>query len=293
MACCSTRRDLGARSRYGAAAGRIATCVALALALALLPLLAAGPVALAEDGLPMAPGWLLTLGSFGTYGPRFEGARSYQPGWRPIFDLRRPDSREWLSMPLDGYGFELIETDSFRMGPVATWRFQRHVDTTCVGCRSLGSIDASVEAGVFLEYWPAEWWRTRAELRAAAFGGDGYVADLSSDLVWQAMPALQLTVGPRLSLASHDFMQVYYGLSASEAAALHGLPFSPAGGLRSLGAGSQATLRLDRDWSLIGFVEWQHLAGPAGDALRVEGRGVPVDSVTVGLGASYTFAFDR
>src|SRR5262245_29668084 len=64
-------------------------------------------------------------------------------------------SREWLSLPNDGFDFPLIITDSFRAGPVVNGRWERDVSSLERGFRHVGAINLSAEAGVFAEWWPA------------------------------------------------------------------------------------------------------------------------------------------
>src|SRR5262249_15876010 len=65
-----------------------------------------------------ASGWIITLGGYGDLEPKFEGARHHTVWFHPIIDYRPDGSREWLSLPNDGFDFPLIVTDSFRAGPV-------------------------------------------------------------------------------------------------------------------------------------------------------------------------------
>ena len=269
------------------ALGRVVLCV-----LGLIGIQAPRAVGAENDAGSPTANWLLTVGSYGIYAPRFEGSKQNAPDWRPILSFRGSDAREWLTLPNDGFDLELIETSSFRLGPVVNWRLQRHVDTTCLGCRHFGSVDLSIEAGVFAEFWPKEWWRTRVEVRAAAIGGDGFVADLSSDVVWKISEAMLVTAGPRLSIADRSFMQSYYGIGPAEGLALTREPFEPKGGLRSYGIGTHVKYKFENNWAALGFLEWQHLAGSASETPRIEDRG-SIDSVIVGFGLSYTFAFKQ
>ena len=52
---------------------------------------------------------------------------------------------------------------------------------------------------VFVEYWPVEFLRARAEMRRGFNGHEGFVADFGLDLV-QSFGALTVSVGPRLAL---------------------------------------------------------------------------------------------
>ena len=235
--------------------------------------------------------WLITLGSYAVMAPRFEGASRYAPDWRPIFTFRRADEREWLELPHDGFGIELYESDVFRFGPVVDWRFQRRISNDiCAGCRAFGSVELSLEGGIFAEYWPLEWLRTRLEVRHAVVGGAGVVADLSSDAVWRATPKLLLAAGPRISFADRSFIRVNYDLDPAVAAVANSEGREPPAGLRSAGFGGYARWTIDSQWAASAYTEWEHLAHAPIESPRIGGGGMPLHGVTIGIGLSYTFA---
>ena len=160
------------------------------------------------------------------------------------------------------------------------------------GYRHIGSVDLSIEGGAFAEFWPTEALRTRVEVRNSVIGGKGMVGDVSADAVWRPTPAMVVTGGPRLSLANMDFMSTYYTVDPSLAAA-SGLPvYYAKAGLRSYGAGSMLKYAWSDQWTTLAFVEYQRLAGSAGDSPVIASRGTE-NQVSVGLGATYTFKIGR
>jgi outer membrane scaffolding protein for murein synthesis (MipA/OmpV family) len=222
-------------------------------------------------------GWLVTVGSYAIYAPRFEGANQSGGDARPIFDFRRADGREWLDHPKDGFGIELYETDTFRIGPVVDWRLLRHTTAGYNTYRTFGWIDLSVEGGLFAELWPTEWLRTRLELRHATVGGAGNVADFSADLVWKATPAMLFAFGPRLSFADSSYMNANYGSDTTGA------------GMRAVGLGAFGRFRLDEHWNTLAFAEWEHLTAVSAENAKSRHADWSNDGVTIGIGLSYTF----
>ena len=276
--------------------GRAASChraAWLASAIATLGALAAAvsPPAHAQDApLPTSgPGYIVTLGGYGLIEPKFEGAKHQEFAGRPIFGLRTPGARVWLDLPNDGLEYEFIETDNFRAGAVGNVRWARQTDSLQRGFKHTRTIDLSVEAGGFAEYWPALWLRTRAEVRNAFVGADGVVADFSADIVahpggerWTA------TVGPRLSLADETFMASYYGVTPAQSATSGLAPYHANAGIRSYGAGTSLRYKWSDAWTTLGFVEYTHLATTPSESPLIDERGSP-DLFTVGLGAKYSF----
>ena len=257
--------------------------------------ISAGSVPLLADDAPGSKPdiWIVTVGSWAVLEPKFEGARRDSLNFRPLFSIRREGEREWLTLPNDGFDFEFIETDNFRAGAVANWHSQRDVTGGVPrGFRHIGSIDLSFEGGAFAEFWPSEVLRTRMELRHGVIGGKGTIADVSADAVWRPTPAVVVTLGPRLSVADSDFMRAYYTVDANLAAA-RGLPaYNAQAGLRSYGAGSMFKYKWSDNWTTMSFVEYQRLAGSAGNSPLIDLRGTE-NQVSVGLGATYTFTIGR
>ena len=236
---------------------------------------------------------LITLGSYGVYGPRFEGSKRHDIGPWPIISWRNAGDKEWLELPTDGIDLALVETENFRFGPVGYWRWQR--DTSTISQRGFGrigrgktAIDLSIEGGLFAEYWPVEWLRTRVEAREALFGANGMVANISSDVVWKPTSAWTFAAGPRLSLADRDFMEDYYGVTAAQSLASGLRTYNASPGLRSYGAGTFAKYKLSPEWTTQAFFNYEHLTGSAGDSPVISARGSR-EQYMVGLGLSYTF----
>lgn len=245
-------------------------------------------VATTDDG-PL----LITLGSYGVYAPRFEGSKRHDIGPWPIISWRNANDKEWLDLPMDGIDLALIETDNFRAGPVGFWRWQRDTNTlrprgfSRVGTGT-SSIDLSLEGGVFAEYWPTQWLRTRIEAREALLGASGLIANVSSDLVWRPTSAWTFAAGPRASFADREFMQDYYGVTPNQAAASGLSQFNAAAGMRSFGGGVFAKYKISPEWTTQGFFNYEHLTGAAGDSPVITTRGSR-EQYMLGLGLSYTF----
>ena len=258
--------------------------------------LACGPAAADDPVVTNIPkstsSTIVTLGGYGLSVPKFEGARSDELSFRPIFGWRSPGDRVWLDLPNDGLEREFFETDNFRAGAVGNLRYERNTGTLGPrGFKKIGKVDLSIEAGGFAEYWPSPMLRTRAELRDAVIGANGIIADFSADAVIHPAARWTLTGGPRISFADQSFMQSYYGVTSAEAAATGLAPFKASAGLRSYGAGTSARYQITDDLTGLAFVEYQKLAGDAGNSPLIDDRG-STDQFTVGLGLKYQFRVD-
>jgi outer membrane protein len=239
---------------------------------------------------PSTTTWYVTVGGWGVFAPEYMGSDSLTFTGRPILSWRKEGGRDWLSMPNDGLGIALIETDTFRAGPVGSVRFARDIDINQRGFDRVGSIETSVEAGAFAEYWPAQWLRTRLEVRYGMIGAGGIVADLTADAVFRPDSQWTFAFGPRLSLASGNYMDDYFGVTAAQAAATGLTTYEAGSGLHSYGVGAFARYRMTPQWTTYASAEYARLAGSATDSPIVNDRHGSPDQFTVGLGLSYTFA---
>src|SRR5262245_7777440 len=221
---------------WGQRAG-IVSCLAalwlpLAVAAADMDMRVKAPPAAAYD-------WTITLGAEGRVEPIFQGSKRYELHPYPLFDLRRYGTPERFHGPRDGIGVGLIEGSNFIIGPVGQLKMERRErdDTVLTG---LGDVPWALELGAFAEYWWMPWLRTRAEIRQGVTGHHGVVADLFADAVVPVSPQLTLSGGPRVTLATGAATRPYFSINAVQSAA-SGLPiFDAEGGLRSVGAGTQA-----------------------------------------------------
>jgi outer membrane protein len=235
----------------------------------------------------VAPDWTVTVGIEGRVLPAFEGSDRYVLAPYPIVEIRRGGTARRFSAPRDGFGVAILDAGSFRLGPAGKVSLPRREEDDDA-LRGLGDVDWTVEAGIFIEYWPLHWLRTRAEVRHGFGGHAGVVAELTADLVAPVTRQLTLSAGPRLTLATAEALEPYFGVNAAQSAAT-GLPvFSPEGGVRAVGAGVQARQQWTPQWATNVFLEYDRLLGDAADS-PVLSRGGSADQITVGLGMSYTF----
>lgn len=235
--------------------------------------------------------WIVTLGGWGTFEPKSEGSTHMGPGFRPLVSVRESGARDWLVLPNDGLDYELIETDNFRAGPVVNVKWYSEKGAIPRGFRHWAGLELSGEAGVFAEYWPTRGLRTRIEAREAVFGAEGLVADVSADFVWRP-DAWTFTAGPRVAFADSRYMRSYYGVTPQQSAT-SGLPvYSASAGLQSYGLGTMVAYQWSKRWTSTGFVEYERLAGSAGDSPLIDQRGAR-DQVSVGLGLTMTFGVGR
>lgn len=240
------------------------------------------------------PGWVITVGGMANYGPEWDGAKTKEWSGLPTFSWRREGKPAEFSAPDEGLDYALIDTPTFQFGPVGALSNGRSYkdDSRLTG---LHNYSTSVEAGVFMEYWLIQdFLRTRVELRHGLRSEDGFVMDLSADVV-KRYGKFTLSAGPRLSFSDSDEMAKKYGFTAQEAAANGGVgasAYNPDGGLESVGATVALRYAMTPDVTLIIYDRFDYLVGDAADSPIVKAYGSDNQN-TVGVGLSYSFHTGR
>lgn len=227
---------------------RLATAAALALA----PIAASAQSA---DG----PGLAFTLGVGVEAVPDYFGSdeRTVGPGFS--FDLGYVGlgsfsfgSRDFDAVP-EGFGFR----GSFRYIPERSGEDFEGPD------RLGEEVDAAFEIGGGVRY-AQPWWEAFAVARRGFGGHEGFVADLSMDLIARPTDRLSLRAGPRLFYGDDEFAETYFSTAADTGNA--DPFFGASGGLLSSGLEVGAEYRLTDRWGLAANVRYDRLRNDAADS---------------------------
>jgi outer membrane protein len=248
-------------------------------------LFAAAPAA-AQNDEEEERGWLLTLGAGARAQPKYPGAEDLGISPMLIFGLRREGRPLPFEAPDEGSGFGFLSDESsFDIGPSVQFQSKRQEED--VGA-PVGDVGFTVEAGAFVHFFPARNFRLRIEGRRGIGGHDGWVGDLSADLVLRDRDTYVFSIGPRARWSDDNYHDAYFGVTPAVAAAT-GLPaFDPGGGFHALGVVAGLTYMLDDDWGVYGHAGYDRLIGAAADSPIVRTFGSR-DQFSAGLGLFYTF----
>jgi outer membrane protein len=220
---------------------------------------------------------IVTLGGGARVQPSFDGASTYLLSPMPIVSLK------FLRSPFTGQ-----PTSDTGFGFFPSFRF--YGERKGVGkLAGLNTVSAAAEAGFGVDYTDT-YWRAFVEVRQGFGGEHGQTADLGLDGIFRPIDRLKLAAGPRLSLASTDYMRTYFGVTAAETVASGGKfgTFRPGGGVRGVGLGGTATYDIDPHWVVEANAGWTHLVGDAASSPIVRQAGSR-EQFTVGLGVAYRF----
>jgi outer membrane protein len=249
----------------------------------------------AQRAAPVAPyavltGWIVTVTGNALITPSYPGSDEWSLVGYPSLSFRRAGERKRFGTPDDGLSISFYDTPALRLGVVGRYRGGRYLasDRRLFG---LDDVRWAIEPGVFAEYWPFDFLRTRIELRHGIHGHDGFVADLGADVV-QRFGALTFSVGPRLSLGDREFARTYFGVTPTESA-LNGLlpAYRPSGGVTSVGALTALSVDWSERWSTTVSVSYDRLVSDAAKSPIVTQIGSK-DQFTFGASLSYSFGID-
>lgn len=224
---------------------------------------AATPARAAESAQksPLSPDWLVTV----QFGPgltaAYPGSRDYRPVPVPGLGVRRSDEPERFAAPDDGFGAPILDASGFRAGPVGNVMIPRwRTHPELYGLRKLR---AAVEVGGFVEYYPAEEFRLRGELRQGLYGHHGLVATVGADYIRRS-GSFVFSAGPRVNLGSEAFARTYFAVSPEQALANgHVYAYRATAGVTSIGGMTTARYDFNRDWNATVYGGLQRLTGSA------------------------------
>lgn len=252
-------------------------------------LLSAGTASAADGQYFWSGDWYLKVGATGFLGPKYDGGSDRLFQAAPLISLGRAGSTVRFSSRNDNPAFAFVDKGAFRAGVVGKLILERDEDTSSK-LEGLDPVRFGGELGGFAEVYPTDWLRIRAELRQGIRSHHGLIADVAADGFVDVSDNVRVSAGPRLSAATSDYFDAYYGVSSSEAAKSGYSKYTPSGGLNSVGAGAAITWQATEKLETSAFAEYKRLMGPAADSSIVK-EGGSRNQFLVGLSALYRFDF--
>jgi len=241
-------------------------------------------------------GWSVTVGVAPVISNAWQGSEDYVLSIFPDLRVNYGDTL-FVSIP-DGAGWNALNVNGWKAGPIAKLRFGRDEDGSgspfavtgesdaLVG---LGDVGATAEVGGFVEkrFGIRQQWRGRIEARRGFGGHEGTVGDFSLSYQVRSGRAI-FNVGPRATLASSDFTRTYFGIDAEQSVRSGLGIYQPKGGLVSFGVGGSMVRPLDRRSAITAFASLERLGGVAKNSPLVRERG-RAKQFTLGVGYGYRF----
>ena len=225
-------------------------------------------VVLKERFDPDPPKWEKLIGFGGEMLPRFEGASNYyfEPG--PTIDIRYRNIAFFSTG--EGLGVNLLHSKDYRVGTALVYDMGRS-EGTYYRLRGRNDLSAAPALKVFGEYvlFPVI---VRADVRYNVGGVGGWIGDAGMYLPIAGNDHFFVFAGGSVTLADQNYMSHAFGVDEVEAAHTHLPTYTPGGGLKSAGVGTNATYIFGKHWFLDGVAAAARLTGPAGSSPVVNDR---------------------
>lgn len=241
-----------------------------------------GSSAVVAQDNSQTPGIAFELGVGGLIAPSFEGSRSYAISPYPIIGFEYLRLQNGFSLGGgDGQGFSVVP--SFRLRGKRTAR-----DNAAL--TGLNDVNLAVELGAGVSYTVGRF-RVHGDLRRGVVGHQGITGEVGLDLITTPTEAITVTVGPRMSFASGNYMNTYFGVSAAEAAGSAFPAYNAKGGIKSAGLEANLRYKFNENWALDTGASWDRLIGSAASSPIVASAG-SVNQFTFKLGLVRKFQID-
>lgn len=232
--------------------------------------------------------WVVTVTATVQATPSFPGSNEYTAIGYPSISIAKAGTPRRFSSPDDGISFSLYDSPLFNAGLTAEYVPGRYYGDNRRDLFGLRDAQFAIEPGVFVEYYPTQWLRARAELRHGIFGHHGFVGSLGADVI-QPFDRWQVSVGPRFNFGDASFARRYFGVKPFEAA-LNGTltPFQPDSYVTVGGLGA-VTYTFDERWAATGYVGYNRIVGSSAESPLVRRQFGSQNQYTFGMKVNYSF----
>jgi outer membrane scaffolding protein for murein synthesis (MipA/OmpV family) len=242
----------------------------------------------AQEAQPQEPDRIRVMLGPQAY-PAYPGSDDLRIGALVGVDRARGDEPFAFEAADDSFGFKLVRSDGFSVGPVINWQWSRTAED--VGAE-LPKVGFSLEAGGFAQYELGDRFRLRAELRKGLSGHEGLIGTAGADAIFRDGDRRLFAVGPRVTWSDDSYNNAYFGVTP-DAAVTSGLPAYDAGsGIQAVGANATFLTQLSPDWGIYAYAKYDRLVGDAADSPIVLTYGSR-DQFSGGLALTYTFQWRR
>lgn len=209
-----------------------------------------------EEEAPKAngAGIVVELGAIGTIAPSYEGSNRFVAYSFPV--------ARFHSLRLNN-GFELGggSDQGFSIYPSLLYRAKRS-SANDLALAGLADVAAALEFGAGIAYRMKNL-RAFVDLRYGAIGHNGIVGETGIDVIVKPHAKLTLSAGPRLSFATREYMDAYFGVSPGDAVITGFAQNSVSGGFKSAGIGANVRYELTNSWAVESVAGWNRLIGDA------------------------------
>lgn len=217
--------------------------------------------------------------------PSYPGADEVRVGPFVNVDLARGDTPFAFEAMDESFAIPVVNVEGISFGPAASIQGSRR--NSDVGI-PIGKVKTTFEVGGFVQTYVTPGFRLRAELRRGLGGHDGFIGEVSADVIARDGDNYVFSIGPRATLTNARYQRAYFGVTPAQSFAT-GLPlYRPEGGLQSIGGAAGISYQFSRSWGVMAYGRYDRLVDDAADSPIVRGFGSR-DQFSGGLGLTYTW----
>lgn len=253
-------------------------------------LVGATGAALCGAGAAQASDYTVTLGGRAQAVIPYEGAGHNVIVPVPVIQIRREGDPDRPSFPGDALGLGILHVGGLSIGPSIRARQKRNDHGERAGLRE---VNLALEPGAFVTLWPTDWIRFHADGGKGVRGHRGWAGEGGADVVVRP-GRWMVSLGPRIGYGDRKYMDAYFGVTPSEAAAnvLIDTAYSPTAGRRYVGGVATLAYHITPRIQTTANFSYHKLSDKAADSPIVQLIG-DKDEFSGGLGLKYSFGVSR
>lgn len=233
-----------------------------------------------HEGPKEPPTWDIRLGVLANYSADYEGSKDYEFGLGPYIRVSWKDRIIWRGKSLSA---NFIRSKNWLAGPVLKLRGSRDEDENSA-LRGLGDVDTSVEMGAQVRYRRGPFRAKASIVQDVADGHGGALAQFGAGIQFPTDEPWFLAM-LTTSVASDDYVDSYFGVSASQSAASTLPQFNADAGFKDIGIVISTRLPIYKGLSAAAIARYWRLIGDAADSPVIGDE----NQFLVGVGLIYRF----
>lgn len=233
-----------------------------------------GGIILARLFEPDLPEWRKVLGIAAEVQPVYDGSRAYRVTGGPVINFQYRD-RAFVTTG-DGIGVNIFRGSHYQVGLAMAYDLGRKEKDDLANLHGMGDISAAPVAKVFGSWVISRYFPMilRVDVRQFIGGAQGLVGDAG---VYIPLPGSSKTLvmfaGPSISMATHHYLQVLYGVSPQQSVASgHPVYDIPHAGTSAAGVGFSATKFITDHWLINADMAINQIRGSPAHSPLVERR---------------------
>ena len=213
---------------------------------------------------PKPPDWEVRVGVGSTFGPRYDGSDRYRVLVGPSVDIRYRDLA--FASTGEGIGVNVVQGPNWRASISAVYDLGRRGHDDPSRLNGLGNINPAPELKLAAEYVVSKEFPLvfRAAITRSFGGSNGWIADLGT---YMPMPGSSdkffWFAGPSVTFADSTYMNSWFGVNATQAAASGYRQYDASAGLKSAGFGITLIWFVDKHWFITADGALKRLIGSA------------------------------